>query len=44
MVILGDKEIEQGKISVRTRAGETKNLLKIDDFLSDLKLEIATRK
>jgi threonyl-tRNA synthetase len=43
MVIVGDQEVENKQISVRKKSGENLNNLSIDDFLQDLKLEIANR-
>jgi threonyl-tRNA synthetase len=43
MVIVGDQEVENKQISVRKKSGENLNNLSIDDFLKDLKLEIANR-
>ena len=44
MMILGDKEIGQGKISIRTRAGENKNFIEFEGFLEELKKEIKEKK
>lgn len=44
MVIVGDKEVESGKISVRTRGGENRNDLEINQFIDELKTEIEDRK
>jgi threonyl-tRNA synthetase len=43
MIIVGDQEVENKQISVRKKSGENLNNLSIDDFLQDLKLEIANR-
>ena len=43
MVILGDREVEENKISVRKRSGENLNGVEFDQFLSDLKQEIASK-
>jgi threonyl-tRNA synthetase len=43
MVIVGDQEVENKQISVRKKSGENLNNLSVDDFLQDLKLEIANR-
>jgi len=39
MVIIGDKEVEQGLISVRTRKGEQLNGITIDEFVERLEVE-----
>lgn len=44
MLILGDKEIAAGKVAVRTRAGEDKGAMPLDDLLAILKEEIAAKK
>jgi threonyl-tRNA synthetase len=43
MVILGDKEQSENKVSVRKRSGENINDLEFGKFLEDLKSEIATK-
>src|SRR5207253_2821831 len=43
MVILGDREIEESKISVRKRSGENLNGVELEGFLMDLKKEIDTK-
>ena len=43
MVTIGDKEVEKKKLSVRTRNGETKFDVEIEEFISQLKEEIAKR-
>jgi threonyl-tRNA synthetase len=43
MVIVGDQEVEQKQISVRKRSGENLNNQSVDEFLQQLKLEIAKR-
>ena len=42
MVIVGDNEIKDKTISVRKRNGENRNNLDFEEFLSNLKQEIAT--
>lgn len=41
MIILGDKEQEEKKISVRKKSGENQNLIELEEFLSNLTKEIA---
>lgn len=36
MIILGDKEVENKNISVRTRSGENKNNIELKDFIADI--------
>ncbi|MCL5430203.1 MAG: threonine--tRNA ligase [Candidatus Marsarchaeota archaeon] len=44
MIILGDKEVEGKKISVRSRSGKQRMGISIDEFLPQLKEEISNRK
>ncbi len=43
MLIVGDKEIENGSVSVRLRNGKDLGDLKIDDFISKISEEIKSR-
>lgn len=43
MLILGDQEVENQQISVRKRSGENANNLAVEEFIEQLKLEIAER-
>ncbi len=43
MIILGDREQSENKVSVRKRNGENLNGLEFDQFLTDLKKEIDTK-
>jgi len=43
-VIVGDKEIENQSISVRARAGKDLGSQKIEDFTSNIKVEIGEKK
>lgn len=43
MGIMGDREIEKGTISIRTRDGKTQNGISIQDFICQIKKEIETR-
>ncbi|KXB66594.1 threonine--tRNA ligase [Aedoeadaptatus coxii] len=44
MVIVGEKEESDDVISVRSRDGEERSALKLDDFVAELKEEIASKK
>ena len=44
MVIVGEKEVESGKISVRNRNGEERGDVDLGDFLGELKAEIESKK
>ena len=44
MVIVGEKEENGDVISVRNRDGEERSALKLDDFVAELKEEIASKK
>jgi len=43
IIILGKKEEEKGMVTVRSRSGKQKMGIKLEDFLADLKKEIADR-
>ncbi len=43
MLVIGDKEIESGKVSVRTRDASELGPMDLDTLVSGLKLEIASR-
>lgn len=43
MIVVGDKELETKKLSVRYRTGENFNDIVIDNFIEGLKTEIKTR-
>ncbi len=43
MAILGDNEVEEGKITVRTRRGENFSLISLQDFISKVKEEIGSK-
>ena len=43
MLVLGDKEVEQNVVNVRTRKGETIGNMTIDDLVAKLKHEIETK-
>lgn len=44
MIIVGDKEIESGKISVRSLAGRDERNVDLDGFISELCEEVASRR
>ena len=43
MLILGEKEVSQNKVSVRDRKMRQKNLVNIEEFIGKVKEEISTR-
>ena len=43
MLILGEKEVEAGNISVRDRSNETVQR-ELDDFIADVKAEVVERR
>ena len=43
MLVLGDKEVEQNVVNVRTRKGETIGNMTIDELVAKLKHEIDTK-
>ena len=43
MIILGKKEMESGKITVRARGGAQKQDVELGSFVAELKKEIAER-
>jgi len=44
MLIMGDKEVEEGTVSVRSRKEGDKGSLSVDDFLKELLVEIAEKR
>ena len=44
MLIVGDKEVEEGTVSVRSRKGEDKGAMAPEQFLAEALLEINTKK
>jgi threonyl-tRNA synthetase len=44
MLVVGDKEIESDSVSVRRRSGEETRGVSVDEFVSDLALEISERR
>ena len=44
MLVLGDKEIEAGTVSVRTRDGKVMGNMKLDEFADTVAEEIRARK
>lgn len=43
MLILGDKEVEEGKAALRTRSGGDMGVVEVDDFIQKVVNEIKTR-
>ena len=43
MLVLGDRDMENGTVSVRTRSGEEKGAIALDDFIQQIGEEIRTR-
>ena len=43
MVILGDDEMDGGSVSIRSRGGEQKNGVALEEFVSDIFSEISNR-
>ncbi len=44
MLIMGDKEVEEGAVSVRSRKDGDKGSLPVDEFIKDILLEIAEKR
>ncbi len=44
LVVVGDREVEQRRLAVRTRAGEDLGSMSLDDFLARLRDEVAKRR
>jgi threonyl-tRNA synthetase len=42
--VIGDKEVEQQELAVRTRTGEDLGKLKVEDFIAKLAEEVKNRK
>ena len=43
MLIIGDKEVEEGKVSVRHRKEGDKGAMRLDDFVELIKAEIKSK-
>ena len=43
MLIIGDKEVESGMVSVRARKGEDLGAMSVEDFLARILEEIRTK-
>ena len=43
LLVVGDREMENGEIAIRTRSGEDLGKLSVDDFISKLAQEISSR-
>jgi threonyl-tRNA synthetase len=44
MLVCGDQEMEAGEIAVRTRKGKDLGKFKVEDFLTYLQTDVASRK
>ncbi|MDM7323165.1 MAG: His/Gly/Thr/Pro-type tRNA ligase C-terminal domain-containing protein, partial [Gammaproteobacteria bacterium] len=44
LVVIGDREVEQRQISVRTRSGEDLGSMGLDDFITKLRVEVEQRR
>jgi threonyl-tRNA synthetase len=44
LLVVGDKEMEAGEISIRTRSGEDLGTMSVDDFIANLSDEVKTRR
>ena len=44
LLVVGDKEMETGEISIRTRSGEDLGTMSVDDFIAKLSDEVKTRR
>ena len=43
MLVLGDREAEEGKVSVRSRKAGDLGTMTVDEFLAKILLEVATK-
>jgi threonyl-tRNA synthetase len=43
LLVVGDKEMENSEIAVRTRGGEDLGKMSVDDFIAKLTQEVETR-
>jgi threonyl-tRNA synthetase len=43
LLVVGDKEVEQNEVAVRTRSGEDLGKIKVDDFIAKLSEEVSNR-
>ena len=43
LLVVGDKEMENGEISIRTRGGEDLGKMSVDDFIATLSEEVNSR-
>ena len=44
MLVVGERDMQNGTVSVRTRAGEDKGAMPTDEFIAQALMEIATKK
>jgi threonyl-tRNA synthetase len=43
LLVIGDKEMENGEIAIRTRSGEDLGKMPVDDFIAKLSAEVRER-
>jgi threonyl-tRNA synthetase len=43
MLVIGDKEVEAGKVAVRTRKGDDLGSMPVDEFITLISEQIANR-
>jgi len=43
LLVIGDREVEQGAVAVRTRKGEDLGSMPLDDFILRLNAEVTER-
>ncbi len=43
MIVIGDKEVEQGAVALRLRSGENPGMMSLDDFIEKAKQDIQAR-
>jgi len=43
-LVVGDQEVEANEVAVRTRKGDDLGKINVDDFVSQIKEEISTRR
>ena len=44
LLVCGDQEVDAGEVAIRTRKGKDLGKIKVEDFLSHIHAEIASRK
>jgi threonyl-tRNA synthetase len=43
LLVVGDKEMENGEIAIRTRGGEDLGKMSVDDFIAKISEEVQSR-